>query len=188
MLVEWQFVCFGNGWGVFGAWKEKKGVQHFQSSKVFPPRTAKIWIKRRNGVGDDSEIKQKAKRTHYESGGETFDILIASKSHNLMVSTSRFLCRLHQESFSAMFVIHYSPNQIKSNIIKVVSGEAERLKIEKTRNLLEQFEYKISLLVWKQFIEPEGFDIFIYRLDSNEKHLVKAAVVDGVGGENKKGG
>lgn len=76
-----------------------------------------------------------------------------------------------------MFVIHYSQNQIKSNIIKVVSGAEERLEIETTRNLLEQFEYKISLLVWKQFIEPEGFDIFIYRLDSNEKHLVKAAGV-----------
>lgn len=30
----------------------------------------------------DFEIKQKAKRTHYERGGETFDILIATKSHN----------------------------------------------------------------------------------------------------------
>lgn len=104
---------------------------------------------RRNGVGDDSEIKQKARRSQNESCGETFDILIATKSRNLKVLAPH-LSRPYlpqQESFPAMFVIHYSQNQIKSNIIKVVSGAEERLEIETTRNLLEQFEYKISLLV-----------------------------------------
>lgn len=97
----------------------------------------------------ESEIKQTAERSHYESGGRSFDILIATRSHNLTFfrRTSHARVSPRQESSSAMFVIHYSQNQIKSNIIKVVSGAAKRLEIEKTRNLLEQFEYKISLLV-----------------------------------------